>query len=584
MENPKQINKLIIFIVLAIVLIALLGSFLILNNLNKEPKEFSNLENSVIENQISNVENTQEKNYSKNTNTENSNNSNYNIDSNSGSNDLLNSNSNESNGSGEIIIEAGGDSQVNISDTPGTGGVSVTDGSGETGISVNGSGGSGGIGVNGNINTDAAGNSGVSTENTTNADNGNESFNIDAEIVENNRIYELYDNNNLEYSGNIDDNISTKSNIKEYDRSVVTVEGNEYSNLDVNINLLNAPYNNKEYCERMLSRNYVVKLVDKPKGSICSNYPEKVVIEGEGELNEYNHIYTKVGKLDFTNTYFNAIGDYFFNIYEENKDEALYQIIVSFRYVTTEEGYTTGRTYSLIQIKSILQNNQKVNEVNINIVNPNTSITVDKKWAVNSFLEKVYVNVFIDSYSSEKYTVLDGNALDEYLNSNTNSSIKIGDHLVVRNENNQIVPQTYKLSKDGKIIIGRKEPAFVVGKITQLATTGDISSLGLPYQTDVNYKDNQDNLEIPVGTKYKVNFSDEKRYREEYFFEVGGGDFSEAAADPESNLAVVVNLTEKNPKTGIFYNVAPFIIVIVIAIVGIIIIKKTSFKEDDDNK
>ncbi|MBQ3408641.1 MAG: hypothetical protein IJH12_05520 [Clostridia bacterium] len=369
------------------------------------------------------------------------------------------------------------------------------------------------------------------------------------------------------------EDISSKSHIKEYDNWNLSVKDNDYSNLPIKINLLNAPYNNSEYCEEMLKQNYVVKLVEKPENSECNGFPESITINNDGNLNVDTHIYTKTGNLDFSNSYFSKLGDYVFGIYPENSNEELYQVIVTLRGITTEEGYITGKTYSLIQIKSILKNGEKVDTININIKNPNTSITIEKIKEKNSFWEKVYVDLYIDSYENEKYTVLDGNALDESINSQTeSSSVKIGNHYVVRDENG-IIPQTYKIADDGTVIIGRKY-------ISPIASICKIASITMPENLGIS---KQDEYEIPVGTKYKAVLSSGKQYKEKYEIDTEG-EIRITKPNPDDNKVIIRNLTGSNPKTGIFYTVVPFVIILVIATVGVIVIKKTSYKNDDDDE
>lgn len=543
MENQKHINKIIIFCCCTVALVALIIASI-------------TLKNHIILNNDEDVSISSYSNYDNNSKAENKTEKKDENKTNSVDNKTVTNN---------VVVEAGGNDKVNISNKEGTGGIGIRDGNGNAG--GYGDNGTGGIGTEGNINTNATGNSGVFTGNTTDINNGSGNYANDTELEESAELGEILGNHN-KYVNDEDVNEPKKSNYKENDVGKLSLDGNELSNIDFKINLLNAPYNNNEYCENKISKNYVVELVEKPQGSTCSNYPEKLVITNQGKLNEAKHAYSKGGNLDFSDTYFNSVGDYYFNICEEDTNTAVYQVIVTFRYITDEKGVSTGRTYSLIQLKS-LPDGKKVDSLNIDILNPNTSITVDKIFNPNSFLEKIYLDVFIDSYKDDIYTVLDGNS------DNLNS--KIGDFIVVRDENGNIIPQICKLLRGGKIIIGKRDN-MISGIAAKLATEGDISNLGLSAE---DMEKIESVLEIPAGTRYKVSFSSGKKYREEYAFEGGGGEFVEAGVEPESNEVVLVNVTETNPKTGIFYNVVPFIIVIGLAIIGIIIIKKTSYSDDD---
>ena len=399
-------------------------------------------------------------------------------------------------------------------------------------------------------------------------ENGN--YSADVEMENNSQINEsINKNKNNDYTSGYDDDEeddSKKSNIKEYDTWNLSLEGNDYNNLPIKLNLLNAPYNNKEYCEGMLTQNsFDIRLTSKPLNASCTGYPEKVTINNDGKLNTNKHVYTKTGNVDLSNAKFSQLGDYIFSIYPENSNQELYQIIVTLRGITKEDGTPLGRNYSLIQIKSLLKNGEKVNSINININNPNTYITIDKKKNVNSFWEQVYVDVYIDSYENERYTVANGNVLDS-------SSAKIGNHYVARTEKQNIIPQTYKMANDGKVIIGQKTMG-AVSSILKIASTNEIKKINVSKENDT------DNFEIPAGTKYKVEFSAEKRYREDYDIQ-GGGEFRVAKENAEENEVKISNVTSGNPKTGVFYTIIPFVIVIALAVVGIIIIKKMSVKSD----
>ena len=543
MENKKHIGKVIIAFLIIICVVASVIIFHISKNNNNQNNNDAFVSSySEEESQNSSKESAKaEKNVISNTSVKNESSTN------------------------EVIIEAGGTDKVNISNKEGTGGVGIKEGNGNAGY---GNYGTDGIGTEGNINTNATGNSGVFTGNDTDVNNGSGIYANDSEIEESTKIGEISINQNRYVYEDEEEETPKKDNFVENDKSIITLKNNEFSNIDFKINLLNAPYNNNEYCERKLSNNYKVELVDKPEGSSCSNYPNKLVVTSEGKLNEAKHSYTKVGNLDFSNAKFNSVGDYYFNVCDEETNTALYQIMVTFRYVTDSNGVPTNKTYSLIQLKSLVDG-KKVDNLNIDVLNPNTSITVDKVFNPNSFLERVYLDVYIDSYKDDIYTVLDGNS--ENLNS------KIGEFVVVRDENGNIIPQICKFIKGGKIIIGKRDD-IIAGIAASVATEGDISDLGLSAD---DLEKLESVLEIPAGTKYKVSFSSGKKYREEYAFEGGGGEFVEAGANPEINEVVLVNVTETNPKTGIFYSVAPFVIVITIAIAGIIIIKRTSYKDDD---
>ena len=264
-------------------------------------------------------------------------------------------------------------------------------------------------------------------------------------------------------------------------------------------------------------------------------------------MNVEKHRYSKETVIDFSKTKFTSLGDYYFDIYDKETDKTLYQIIITFRNVTDENNFPLPQTYSLIQIKSILRDGEKVENVNINIKNPNTFLAIKHTKENNSILENVYIDLIIDSYERETYSIIDGNLYDEKVD---NSKLRIGNHIVFKS-NDSFVNQTYKLTNGGKVLIG-------------------LSGLDDVYQ-------------IPVGTKYRAVATDNKKYREKY--DISGIDnVRVAGVTPDSNEIIITNSTQSNPYTGIFYKVGPFVIVIIVAIVGIILLKKMSLKDEKDKK
>lgn len=378
--------------------------------------------------------------------------------------------------------------------------------------------------------------------------------------------------NNYEYDFEDDEEeIVDNTTVSDYGNGLST-DGNQKSNLNIKLNLTNAPYDNKEYCEDKLNKTYKIRLSDKPNGSTCSDYPTSITF-GEGSLDVEKHRYTKLANIDFSNTKFSSLGDYYFDIYDVDTNKTLYQVIITFRNVTDDNNSPLPQTYSLIQIKSILKDGEKVENININLKNPNTYITLEHIKDKDSFLENVYIDLVIDSYDNELYTVVDGNLYDSALNKEDKdySKLKIGNHYVIR-QDNEIVVQTYQLTNGGKVYVGRNYTGLLA------FTKPKFSLFPIVYASEI---DENDIYQIPVGTKYKATLTKGKKYREAY--EVSGSDDSRVAEiDSSSNRILIKNVTKGNPKTGLFYTIIPFVIVICIAVVGIILLKKMKIK--DNNK
>lgn len=308
--------------------------------------------------------------------------------------------------------------------------------------------------------------------------------------------------------------------------NAVTICESNNCKIIVNLNLTNAPFGNDEYCESKLNKGYTIKLAEGYNQSNCTNYPTKVEFEDRGILNEETHTYTRNGVIDFSKTSFESIGDYYFDLCDEN-GKNIYQIIVSFKYLD-------GEIASQIFTKSVLLHGEKVDKIDINFDNPNTYLQIKKEKDKNAIAEEVFVDVSIYSYNNDSFTILKNNQ-------------KQGIHNVIRKENNEIAKQTYSLINDDVITIGK-----------------------------------EDELQVPVGTKYKVEKMD-KNYREQYDVTFDG-ELRIAQENTEENLTVIKNLTHTNPKTGVFYTVIPFATTIVVAVIGIIIIKKTTSNEDENNE
>ncbi len=149
--------------------------------------------------------------------------------------------------------------------------------------------------------------------------NDDDNPSVDVEIENNGATSQTSENVNHEYTGENQTSGQTPSisNMKVEDSERLDIVNNEYSKMNINFNLLNAPYNNKEYCEEKLKESYVIKLSELPENAKCSDFPTTITINNDGELDEYEHIYTKTGYVDFSNTKFSRLGDYVFDICSE---------------------------------------------------------------------------------------------------------------------------------------------------------------------------------------------------------------------------------------------------------------------------
>lgn len=399
--------------------------------------------------------------------------------------------------------------------------------------------------TNGGNNSGGGKKTGTGTGSGSNSGPRYETYN-DKVSIQNNTNLSYVDDPTHDYNyNNVDDGTPTDSiGIAGHTNGAYTLENNDKKKITITLNLLNAPYDNKEYCEAQLDRQYEIVLDEDPGINSCENYPTTLTFDKEGTLNVENHRYTKKATLDFSNTKFKYLGDYYFDIKEKSSGKSVYQLIVSFRNDTDEDGHPLSQTQSIVQLKS-MATGTKVQNMNINLQNANTFITLEQLHEKNGIDENFYVDLIIDSYNNELYSVLDGNEYDkEILSGEDGTGAKIGSHIIIK-DGSSIVNQTYRLTNGGKILIGQGNGQY----------------------------------QIPVGTKYKILATNNKNYREKYELSENG-DYRMADIDSDENMVTVTNITKSNPHTGLYYTIIPFVILIITSGVGIIIIKKLSIKKD----
>ena len=389
---------------------------------------------------------------------------------------------------------------------------------------------------NNTSNTPPPSNTQSNSSNTTtnNSNSGNYSdYNNKVEVQNNSNLSYVEDSDHdYDYSEGIEDAVA-QDNIAytNYGQGTFNLSNNEKNKFPVTLNLVNAPYNNEEYCETQLNRSYTITLSSKPNNSTCSNYPTTLEFNDDGQLNIEKHRYTKTAELDFSNTTFTKLGDYYFDVTDNSTNEVVYQVIVSFRNAVDDEGYPLNKTVSIIQLKS-MKTGSKVGNMNINLQNENTFITLEQLFEKDGINENFYLDVIIDSYNNELYSVLDGQ-----------DNSKIGNHIIA-NDGSSILNQTYRLTNGGKILIGQGNGKY----------------------------------QIPVGTKYKIVTTENKKYREKY--EISDiGEYKVAVSDSNENVVTITNISKGNPNTGLYYTVIPFIILLVAAVSGLIIMKRLSIKK-----
>ena len=86
-----------------------------------------------------------------------------------------------------------------------------------------------------------------------------------------------------------------------------------------------------------------------------------------------------------------------------------------------------------------------------------------------------------------------------------------------------------------------------------------------------------------ISYKYEIPFTlTNKKYREKY--EISDiGEYKVAVSDSNENVVTITNISKGNPNTGLYYTVIPFIILLVAAVSGLIIMKRLSIKKKSQN-
>lgn len=458
------------------------------------------------------------------------------------SDDVEDSNGNKSNstgGNGGSSQTGTGTINVNGQDVgEGNGNASASNGSGSSTTSGNGN--------NATVSngTGSGQGSGSGTGNGTNSGTRYETYS-DKVSVQNNTNLSYVDDPTHDYNyNNVSDGTPANNiGVISFGQGPYTLDNNSKKVLNISLNLLNAPYNNKEYCEAQLNREYSLVLSNSPGPDTCRNYPTTLVFEDEGSLNVENHRYTKTASLDFSDAEFDVLGDYYFDVKDKTTDEVVYQLIVTFRVVTDDNNHPESQIYSLVQLKS-MATGEKVQNMNISLQNANTAITLEQLLEKDGINENFYLDVIIDGYNNELYSVVDGNQYDKELEAGRDgSNAKIGNHVII-NDGENIVNQTYRLTNGGKILIGQGNGQY----------------------------------QIPVGTRYKIVATDNKNYREKYELS-DDGEFRVAVADTGENMVTITNVSKGKPNTGLYYTIIPFILLLVAAGAGIVIMKKLSIKD-----
>lgn len=299
-------------------------------------------------------------------------------------------------------------------------------------------------------------------------------------------------------------------------------------------NLTNAPYDNNEYCNEKLYKNFIIELESSPEGSTCSGYPQSLSMGSfSGSLT--GTTYTKTATLDFSGTTFDKLGDYVFDIYPQGNSNGRYEATVQVR---NNEGTIEAELMSQVLKPS---EGTKSADITYTQENKNSYIEITKKVKgdIANVSKKFTFNVKIDGYNNNTYTVTapTGNPTSHTV-TRTGSEITGVEYSIAHNE-------TITIGKDGSL------------------------------------------LQIPVGTKYTITETAEQGYTTTYEYQnrTGSREVSSSTVSDEvdeidnNNKLTFYNTKNAEPATGIVYNVLPFAVILVVAGVGIYLMKKTKGKK-----
>ena len=297
--------------------------------------------------------------------------------------------------------------------------------------------------------------------------------------------------------------------------------------VEITETLTNAPYNNSSYCESMLPIQSFNVVQSSSNSGTASNYPT-VLTFGAGSYNETSHTYTKTCQIDFSGTTFSEYGDYLFELTSVG-DTGKYYVNV----FVDNTGYTVD---SLVGVGDI---SGKESNPNITIPNPNTYIKIDKqvKGDIADLSKDFTFNVKIDGYTGDTYTVVKPDSTtDTYTVARTGTEVTGVNYTIGHNEN------------------------LTIGK-------------------------NGTTMQIPVGTNYTITeTSDGYTTTYKYINRAGateqtGAVVTDVAMETDTDNEVkFINTKNAEATTGVFYNVLPFMAVIILAVVGIVLMKKTKNK------
>lgn len=288
-----------------------------------------------------------------------------------------------------------------------------------------------------------------------------------------------------------------------------------------------------------------------PEGG-ASNVPTSVTMEFNSVTPDSNNYATETATIDFSGATFTKIGDYKFLVEETGSTD------------TTTYPVSTDKYYIYVQVRNEVDENDipTGNIVATLVSQANLTTDLDTKTDIVFPAESNFTNLTLSK------TVTGNMAnLDEYFKFKLEINGTSGDEYVILGQDDTVTYGDTQITTDSTYNVG--EDNYVYLKNGQTITIGTTEG-GL----------NQ----IKVGTTYKIIEQDATDY-ETYIDEsdVNNKESAEktASAAEEENATTYENHKEQESITGVFISIAPFVIAILIAVIGIMAIKKSSSKDEE---
>ena len=318
---------------------------------------------------------------------------------------------------------------------------------------------------------------------------------------------------------------------------------------------------------------YKIKLVSKPTspvvgtvgGSILPNETTdetKTINVVFDNKTPNNKVATSTATLNLSTVTFDELGDYVFEITESDSADS-----------TTYPVDTTNKYQFCITVRNELNGTTPTGNLVATLINP-TDKDNHKLSDYNLNYESTSQHTYIEL---TKNVTGDGARLDSYFKFEItfdDDRINVGDKIIVANTETGSNYYTTTSQYSEETVDANK-------KITVYLKHGQTITIG---------KTADGTNQLPINANYKIKEIEDSTKHETYTTTVNGvttTEINKTTVDVDNdnfnsnNKTTFINNKTLEPVTGIFINVMPFVALIALAFVGIMVIKKTSKKEDE---